>query len=73
MDAAGLGKAIMVAGLLFVLVGLIILFAGKIPFVGKLPGDIHIQKPGFSLHFPIITCLLLSILLTIILNLFTRR
>ena len=73
MDGSNLGKAIIVAGLFLVLVGISILFAGKIPFLGKLPGDIHIQKPGFSLHFPIITCLLLSILLTIILNLFLRR
>lgn len=73
MDGSNLGKVIIVAGLFLVLVGIFILFAGKIPFLGKLPGDIHIQKPGFSFHFPIITCLLLSILLTIILNLFLRR
>jgi hypothetical protein len=51
----------------------VILVAGKVPFLGKLPGDIHIEKPGFSFHFPVITCLLLSLVLTIIINLFLRK
>ncbi|MFQ6091982.1 MAG: DUF2905 domain-containing protein [bacterium] len=73
MDSTGLGKAIILAGLLLALLGAIVLLVGKIPFPGRLPGDIHVQKPGFSLHFPIVTCLLLSLLLTIVLNLFLRR
>lgn len=60
-------------GLLLVVIGAIILLMGKIPFLGKLPGDLFIQKKGFSLYFPIVTCILLSIILTIILNLFIRR
>lgn len=68
-----MGKAIILAGLLLALLGAIVLLVGKIPFPGRLPGDIHVQKPGFSLHFPIVTCLLLSLLLTIVLNLFLRR
>jgi len=73
MDVAGLGKLILLTGLFIALLGAVILFAGKIPFVGKLPGDIHVHKPGFSLHIPIVTCLVLSVLFTIILNLFLRR
>ena len=73
MDSTGLGKVILFTGLFITLCGAIILLAGKVPFLGRLPGDIHIQRPGFSFHFPIITCLLLSVLLTIILNIFMKR
>ena len=73
MDMSGFGKSILFAGLFLTLLGALILLAGKIPFLGRLPGDIHIQKPGFSFHFPIITCLLLSLFLTIILNIFLKR
>jgi hypothetical protein len=45
----------------------------KIPFIGKLPGDIHFKKGNFTFYFPITTCILLSILLSIILTLLGRR
>lgn len=73
MDSVSLGKIIIVFGLFIVLLGVFVLLAGKIPFFGKLPGDIHIQRPGFRFHFPIVTCLVLSILLTIVLNILFRR
>jgi hypothetical protein len=73
MDVTGLGKFILLAGLFIALLGVLVLLAEKIPFLGRLPGDIHVQKPGFSLTVPIVSCLLLSVLLTIILNLFLRR
>jgi hypothetical protein len=73
MDTSGFGKIILFAGLLLTLLGAVILLAGKVPFLGRLPGDIHIHKPGFSFHFPLITCLLLSVLLTILLNIFLKR
>jgi len=68
-----LGKIIVFAGLCIVLLGLFVMLGGKIPFPGKLPGDVHIQSPGFTLHFPLVTCILLSIVLTILLNIFFRR
>jgi hypothetical protein len=73
MDISGFGKIILFAGLCLTLLGALILLAGKVPFLGRLPGDIHIQRPGFHFHFPIITCLLLSVFLTIILNIFLKR
>lgn len=73
MDLTNFGKIILVIGLFITLCGAVLLLAGKIPFVGRLPGDIHIQRPGFSFHFPIMTCLLLSVLLTILLNIFLKR
>jgi hypothetical protein len=44
----------------------------KLPWIGRLPGDIHIERRNFSIHFPIVTSLLLSVILTILLNLFLR-
>jgi hypothetical protein len=49
--------------------GLVFLFAGRIPFLGKLPGDIFIEKGRFSFYFPIMTCILASAALSLILGL----
>ncbi len=68
----GIGKLLLIVGGLIALLGLILIFSQHIPFLGRLPGDIIIKKNGFSFYFPIVTLLLLSILLTIILNLVFR-
>ncbi len=68
----GIGKFTMLAGGMLLLFGAIMYFLGKAGFSG-LPGDIKVQKEGFSVYFPIVTCLVLSLLLTLILNLFTKR
>ena len=65
---AGIGKILLVAGGVIVILGLILIFSEHIPFLGKLPGDVFIKKDGFSLYFPIITFIIISILLTIIIN-----
>ena len=67
------GKSLIIVGALFLVLGLIFLLAGKIPFLGRLPGDIEIKKDGLSLHFPIVTCLVLSLVLTLVINLIFRR
>lgn len=59
-----LGKFLILIGIVLVAVGLLMNFFGKIPFVGKLPGDIHIKKENFEFYFPLATSLLLSLLLT---------
>jgi hypothetical protein len=71
--AAMIGKALILTGILLVLAGLAMLVLPKMPWIGRLPGDINLQGRNFSLHFPIVTCLIISILLTIILNLFFRK
>ena len=48
-------------------------FAPNLPWLGKLPGDIRIERPGFTFVFPLATCLLISIVLTLISTLFSRR
>ena len=64
----GLGKILLIVGGIIVILGLILIFSQHIPFLGKLPGDIFVKKEGFSFYFPIVTLLILSILVTIIVN-----
>lgn len=64
----GLGRTLIVMGGLLLLVGVLLVLGGRIPWLGKLPGDIHIQRDNFSFHFPLVTCLILSVILTVLLN-----
>jgi ribose/xylose/arabinose/galactoside ABC-type transport system permease subunit len=66
---AEIAKFLMVIGAVIFAVGLIVLVAPKIPWIGRLPGDIDIKGKNFRIYFPIITCIVLSILLTLLLNL----
>ena len=69
-----MGKMLILMGLFVLLIGLIMAFAPRlrIPFLGSLPGDIRIEREGFSFYFPIVTCIVLSVLLTIALNVVGR-
>ena len=67
------GKTMMVFGLLLFVAGAVVYFSGKYSLLGRLPGDIHIERENFSFHFPIATSIIVSIVLTIILNLFFRK
>jgi hypothetical protein len=70
---APLGKAIVGIGALVVVIGLVIWFAGdKLNWFGRLPGDIRIERPGFSCFFPITTMILVSLVLSILLSLLSR-
>ncbi|MBM4447440.1 MAG: DUF2905 domain-containing protein [Chloroflexi bacterium] len=64
----GIGKILLIVGGIIVILGLILVFSQHVPFLGKLPGDIFIKRDGFSFYFPIITILILSVLITIIVN-----
>ena len=66
------GKALIILGLAVTAVGLLLTFAGKIPLLGRLPGDIRIERENFSLHLPLGSCLLISLLLSLLLWLFRR-
>lgn len=68
----GLGRILIIVGIIIVVLGLVLAFGGRIPFLGKLPGDILIKKDGISFCFPIITFLVLSIVATLIINLVLR-
>ena len=61
-----MGRILVVVGGLTLVLGLAIMFFEKIPFLGKLPGDISIKKENFEFHFPITTSLVLSVLISIV-------
>ena len=67
-----IGKLLIFAGGFLVIFGLLFIFSPKIPFLGKLPGDILISRGNFRFFFPLATCLLLSAALSIILNIVLR-
>jgi hypothetical protein len=67
------GKLLILFGLTLAAVGGLLLFVGKIPYIGKLPGDIYVQRKNFSFYFPLTTSILLSIVLTLLFSLFSRR
>ena len=69
----GLGKALMALGAILLAAGGLITLAGKIPGLGKLPGDIVIQRGNFTFYFPLATSLLISIILTVVFALLGRR
>jgi len=71
-DMQGLGKILIIVGVVIVLLGVILLWLPKIPFLGKLPGDVLVKREGFTFYFPLATSLLLSLLLSLILYLARR-
>jgi hypothetical protein len=64
-------RALIVLGAVMVVAGLAWPWLSKLPF-GRLPGDIHIVREGFSFHFPIVTCLVISVLLSLLIWFFRR-
>jgi len=68
-----MGFGLIIIGIIIAVIGLILLVIDKFPLLGKLPGDINIAGKGWSFHFPIVTCIIISLLLTVILNLIFRR
>jgi hypothetical protein len=74
MDAfQHLGKILIIAGIVIVVLGVLVSLGGKIPGIGRLPGDILIQRENVTFYFPVVTAILVSIILTVVLNLFFRR
>lgn len=63
-----MGKLLIGTGLLLLLAGLVVLYGPRIPWVGKLPGDFIIRRPGFTLYAPVATSLLVSLLLSLLLG-----
>lgn len=67
-----MGKMLVVLGIVMALLGLLLMFWGKIPFLGKLPGDIVIKKGNSVFYFPLATSILISVVLTLIFYLISR-
>jgi hypothetical protein len=68
----GFGKTLIYIGILLVVVGVMFTFAGKLPWLGRLPGDIVIERNGFTFYFPIVTCILISVIISLVLYFFRR-
>jgi hypothetical protein len=67
-----LRKLLLISGIILSLMGLLFIFGQKIPGLGRLPGDIFIKKGNFTFFFPIVTCILISIIVTLILSLLRK-
>jgi hypothetical protein len=68
-----IGKLLVGFGLLIALAGVVLVLVGRVPWIGRLPGDIHIQRGTFTFYFPLATSLLLSVVLTLLLYVVGRR
>jgi hypothetical protein len=68
-----MAKILMVAGLALLALGGLFWLGGKLPWFGRLPGDIRIEREHFKLYFPLVTCLLISLLLTLLFRLLGKR
>jgi len=67
-----LGKMLILLGVFIILIGILLVIGEKIPWIGRLPGDIIIRKKNFTFYFPIVTSILISILLTLLFTLFRK-
>ena len=70
--ARNMGKLIIITGLIIVVIGLAVHFSDRIPWIGRLPGDIAIKRENFSFYFPLGTSILLSIIISLVLYLIRR-
>jgi len=68
-----LGRMLVVAGLAIAVLGLVLLLGAKVPWLGRLPGDINVERNDWSFHFPIVTCLVVSVVLSLIVKVLFRR
>jgi uncharacterized protein HemY len=66
------GKTLIYLGVILVILGVVISLAGKLPWLGHLPGDIYIQRDRFTFYFPLATCILISVIITVVLYFFRR-
>ena len=67
------GRLLVISGVVLVLVGFVFMLSGKMPWLGRLPGDIYIKKKNISFYFPLGTSILLSVILSLILWLINRK
>ncbi len=67
-----LGKILVIGGVALLAIGLLLIFFGKIPYIGKLPGDITIKGKNYTIYFPLATSIILSLIISLILYLFRK-
>ncbi len=67
------GKIFIVFGIILIIIGIFFVFGPKIPFLGKLPGDIFIKKGNFAFYSPIVTSIIISLILTLIFSFLSKK
>jgi len=67
-----MGKVLIIVGIVCILMGLFIIYSPKTPFLGKLPGDISIERENFRFYFPVVSSILISILVSLLIFLYNR-
>jgi hypothetical protein len=73
LELEGIGRILIIGGVLLALLGGLVLLAGRVGLpLGQLPGDIRIQREGFTCFFPLATMILISVILTVLVNLISR-
>ena len=72
LEMGALGKMLILLGVLIIAIGFLLLMGDKIPWVGKLPGDIIVKKEKFTFYFPLTTSIIISVLLTLLFTLFRK-
>lgn len=73
MEIQHLGKLIIILGIFLVVIGVLIVLAPRIPYIGRLPGDIYIKRDRFTIYFPLVSSIIISLILTLILNFIFRK
>jgi Protein of unknown function (DUF2905) len=73
MPFNGFGKLLIFVGALLIIVGVAVILLGKIPGLGRLPGDIYIERRNFTFFFPLTTSILISVIVSLLFYLFSRR
>ena len=69
---SGIGKTLIVLGLVITAAGIVLILLPRAPWIGKLPGDIAINKDNYQFYFPITTCIIISVVLSFLLYLFRK-
>ena len=70
---SGVGRALIVLGLVLVLTGVALTLVPRVPWIGRLPGDVHVQRGNWSFYFPLTTSLIVSVVLSLLFYLLGRR
>jgi len=68
-----IGKLLIITGVVIAVIGVILAFGQKIPYIGRLPGDIYYKKDSFTIYFPLATSILISVILSLIIYFFFKK
>jgi membrane protein implicated in regulation of membrane protease activity len=69
---AEIGKTLILLGGMLILIGALLALGGKLPWLGRLPGDIVIQRDNFTFYFPLVTSIVISVILSLLFTFFRR-